>query len=342
MLRVKDLVSVIVPVYNVADFLPQCLNSIKRQMYDNLEIILVDDGSTDGSPAILDEFAKNEKRAKVIHQNNMGVSAARNAGLDIATGKWIAFVDSDDWLERDYIDRMVDAAELHETKFSFCSLSLENGQRGQISILPLKTGKHTAKEAMPYIFTQNGKGSGIYQGLFDREIIEKEKIRFDTNVRRYEDLLFYSLYMPQVNEVAVVNHPLYHFNQTPESIKHKYKVYTLGRADDAEYLYTTFESNLMLYGVDERIYERGLKMAYVDFIIKFAANIWDKKNGAKSKEKHEIIKDFIENYKFHEKIGKYDFGEVNPREKVEISIARSGSEMQLSTYVRGLKLINKK
>ena len=342
MLRPKDKVSVIVPVYNVEDFLPQCLNSIKRQMYDNLEIILIDDGSTDSCPAILDEFAKNESRAVVIHQPNAGVSAARNKGLEKATGKWIAFVDSDDWLERDYIDRMVDAAELHETKFAFCSLSLENGQRGQISILPLKTGKHTAKEAMPYIFTQGGKGSGIYQGLFDREIIEKEKIRFDENVKRYEDILFYSLYMPQVKEVAVVNHPLYHFNQTPESIKHKYKVYTLERAEHAKYLYTTFQSNLMLYGVDEKVYMRGLKMAYVEFIIKFAANIWNKKNPAKSKDKHEIIKEFIKEYKFHEEIKNFDFGETDPREKLEIGIAKSGSELQLSTYVRGLGLINKK
>ena len=91
-----DLVSVIVPVYNVEKHLRDCVDSILAQTYPELEIILVDDGSPDGSPAICDEYAASDPRVRVIHKNNHGVSAVRNTGLDAAEGKWIVFVDSDD------------------------------------------------------------------------------------------------------------------------------------------------------------------------------------------------------------------------------------------------------
>lgn len=94
-------ISIIVPVYNVEPYLRQCLDSIVSQSYQNLEIILVDDGSPDGCPAICDEYARQDNRIQVIHQKNGGVSAARNAGLDAATGDWIGWVDSDDWIEPD-------------------------------------------------------------------------------------------------------------------------------------------------------------------------------------------------------------------------------------------------
>lgn len=95
----QQLISVIVPVYNVEKYLCQCLDSIVSQTWKNLEIVLVDDGSTDGSGHICDEYAKNDSRIIVIHKANGGLSSARNSGLDIATGEYIGFVDSDDWIE---------------------------------------------------------------------------------------------------------------------------------------------------------------------------------------------------------------------------------------------------
>ncbi len=93
------LISVIIPVYNVEDYLERCLESILRQTYTHLEIILVDDGSTDGCPKICDDFQKKDSRIKVIHKENGGLSDARNKGLDIATGAYISFIDSDDWID---------------------------------------------------------------------------------------------------------------------------------------------------------------------------------------------------------------------------------------------------
>lgn len=99
----SDLVSVIVPVYNVEKYLARCLDSIINQTYTNLEIILVDDGSKDSSGQICDEYAAKDQRIKVIHKQNGGLSSARNAGLDIASGSYIEFVDSDDWIDKDTV-----------------------------------------------------------------------------------------------------------------------------------------------------------------------------------------------------------------------------------------------
>lgn len=103
-------ISVIVPVYNIKEYLKKCVDSIGEQTYKNLEIILVDDGSTDGSGAICDEYRETDSRVIVIHQQNSGVSAARNTGVQAATGAYITFVDSDDYLERDMYEKMLEAA----------------------------------------------------------------------------------------------------------------------------------------------------------------------------------------------------------------------------------------
>lgn len=109
----KDLISVIVPVYNVEKYLKQCICSITSQSYDNLEIILVDDGSTDQSGKICDDCAKTDKRIKVIHKKNGGPSSARNVALDVCKGEYIAFVDSDDWVDQDYIKQLYEAIKIN-------------------------------------------------------------------------------------------------------------------------------------------------------------------------------------------------------------------------------------
>jgi glycosyltransferase involved in cell wall biosynthesis len=103
-------ISVIIPVYNVRQYLDQCLNSLAEQTYKNLEIILVDDGSTDGSSEICDSYSEKDERFKVIHQNNAGVSSARNAGLNAVSGEWIMFMDADDWIENDTCEAALNCA----------------------------------------------------------------------------------------------------------------------------------------------------------------------------------------------------------------------------------------
>lgn len=114
------LVSVIVAVYNIEEYLPRCVDSILAQTYEKLEIILVDDGSTDKSGRICDEYAEKDSRIQVIHKKNGGLSDARNAGMDIATGEYIGFVDGDDWIDRDMYRAMYEACEKENAQIAAC------------------------------------------------------------------------------------------------------------------------------------------------------------------------------------------------------------------------------
>lgn len=127
----KKMISIIVPVYNVKDYLQSCVQSIQEQTYQNLEIILVDDGSTDGSGGVCDEIAKKDERIKVIHKINGGLSDARNAGLNISTGDYIGFVDSDDTVEEDMYEILVKNLEKYDAGISCCRYTKvwENGER---------------------------------------------------------------------------------------------------------------------------------------------------------------------------------------------------------------------
>ena len=118
--NLAPLISVIVPVYNVAEYLPECVDSICNQSYKNLEIILVDDGSTDNSGKICDEYAKKDLRIKVIHKENGGLSDARNTGIEIAQGEWISFVDSDDLISNHMYEKMYEAGLIYSASLVCC------------------------------------------------------------------------------------------------------------------------------------------------------------------------------------------------------------------------------
>ena len=117
------LLSVIIPVYNVQEYLGRCLESVIQNTYKNLEIICINDGSTDHSFEILQEYAKKDRRFIVINQKNMGVSAARNTGLEIASGENIAFIDSDDWIHPQYFEILLKMQEICKSDISVCRYS---------------------------------------------------------------------------------------------------------------------------------------------------------------------------------------------------------------------------
>ncbi len=118
----NDLISVIIPIYNVEEYLNQCIESVIKQTYRHLEIILVDDGSPDKCPEICDMWAKKDNRIKVIHKQNGGLSDARNAGIDLSTGKYIAFVDSDDWIMPEMYEKMLHTLENENADICACNI----------------------------------------------------------------------------------------------------------------------------------------------------------------------------------------------------------------------------
>ena len=122
----SPLISIIVPVYNVENFLTRCFESIRTQTYENVEILLIDDGSTDKSGVICDSLAQNDPRVSVIHQNNMGLSEARNTGLNIAKGEFISFIDSDDFIDPTMLETLLELLLQTDTGISMCSIQRVN------------------------------------------------------------------------------------------------------------------------------------------------------------------------------------------------------------------------
>ncbi|MBQ6887390.1 MAG: glycosyltransferase [Lachnospiraceae bacterium] len=168
-----DLISVIVPVYNMEKYLKRCVESILAQEYRQLEIILVDDGSTDNSPAMCDAYAKQDERICVIHKENGGLSDARNAGLAIATGSFIGFVDSDDWIEPEMYKDMYEAAKKHQAEVVVCRYAevypdrVVDGSCNELVVL-------TREEVLNIFICEHPRYkiyNSVWSKLFKREII---------------------------------------------------------------------------------------------------------------------------------------------------------------------------
>lgn len=170
----KELISVIVPVYQVEKYLVRCLESVVNQTYKNLEIILVDDGSTDASGEICDEYAEKDDRIKVIHKENGGLSSARNAGLDIAQGEYIAFVDSDDWIAPDMYQCLYQLLILHpECQIAECGV-IRATDNSKCLVHHLHKYTVLDKDGMfNYFFRVKGEASntGVWKYLIRREIL---------------------------------------------------------------------------------------------------------------------------------------------------------------------------
>ena len=218
--KAQPRISVIVPVFNVARFLEECVTSIINQTICDLQIILIDDGSTDESGAICDRFAECDERIEVIHQANAGVSAARNSGLKEATGKYITFVDSDDILPEDAYEnlmkRMTTQAELimgRMQRLSEHGELLDESRKFNIETIGRKEflTELFEEKYLPYL-------GFLWDKLFLREIIEKNGLSFHTEIALNEDRLFLLQYILQVQTVLLDCHVVYFYRQRCNSV----------------------------------------------------------------------------------------------------------------------------
>ena len=176
-------ISVIVPVYNGEPYLAQCLESILAQDYRNFELILVNDGSTDSSGEICKCYAELDPRIILITQLNAGASSARNAGIKAATGKYIVFVDSDDWVDPDYLSILLN--NMTENGLSVCSISINQMRNDGKFCIAM-----SAEEAQISIFSASGMQGYSCGKMYDRNMIESKNISFDVDITFCEDLLF--------------------------------------------------------------------------------------------------------------------------------------------------------
>ena len=216
----QPLVSVIVPVYNVEAYLAASLESLEKQTYKNLEIILIDDGSTDGGGAMLDDFAKKHKNAKAIHQKNKGLSAARNLGLEKMTGDYVCFLDSDDFLADDAIECMVDAMSKHKVDMVVCTHTerKEDGTLNDFNKGALESGLYEVEEMIGDFLNEKGSNLQVIGRLFPKKFFDK--VRFPVG-EVYEDVAVFAPLMLQCRtKVAFVAEPKYYYNLRANSITH--------------------------------------------------------------------------------------------------------------------------
>ena len=203
-------ISIIVPVYKVEFYLEKCVNSIINQTYKNLEIILVDDGSPDNCGAMCEELAKVDNRIKVIHKENGGLSSARNAGIDIATGEYVAFIDSDDWIEPDFIEVLEKLLTENDADFSVCGMHNEYTEE---STLVRNHKISTSVVELSDIFVQIIDNPLFYgyawNKLFKKDIIAK--IRFDETLLFCEDIDYSVRVADKCQKVAFTSEKLHHY-----------------------------------------------------------------------------------------------------------------------------------
>lgn len=210
----KSLVSVIVPAYNVEAYIETCLRSILAQSHGNLELIVVNDGSTDDSPIIVEAIAKQDSRVRLIHQDNAGVSAARNTGLAAATGEYIVFVDGDDFLAPDYIEYMLDLAA--QTGAEFClskrSFSREGEEQTKNqTVETLSPAQATALLLCPDVFV------GCWNKIYKKELLDRENLRFSTSLFYGEGLSFITTAAQKASCVGVGNRKVYYYRRNNEN-----------------------------------------------------------------------------------------------------------------------------
>ena len=206
----NDLISVIVPVYNMEKYLERCVDSILCQTYKELEIILVDDGSTDASPGMCDEYAKKDARIKVVHKENGGLSDARNAGLGVAVGDYIGYVDSDDWIEDDMYERMYKAcvengAQLCACRYfcEFADRTLSGGSGRAIPLLREELLKIYIGGHDDYIIYNS-----VWSKLFKRELVDGVKF---PKGRNSEDIMYTTRAFCTLKRAVYIDTCLYHY-----------------------------------------------------------------------------------------------------------------------------------
>ncbi len=207
----REVVSIIIPVYNVEKYLEKCINSVLEQTFKDIKIILVDDGSTDKSPDICDKYSKKDERVCVIHKKNQGVSEARNTGINNANGKYVIFIDSDDCIDKDLVDKYIQLMERKKADFLLNRYRVIDNQNVRDCIEFYKTGSITREQAFNFLFCQHGVFGSVWCKMFVLDVIKKNNLKFDASTRIAEDLLFNAQYMKFANSIVYINEPKYSY-----------------------------------------------------------------------------------------------------------------------------------
>lgn len=215
-------ISVVVPIYNLSKFLPRCFESLLKQTIDNYEIILVDDGSTDDSGTLCDQYHNEYKEfVRCIHKRNGGLSSARNAGIDAANGKYIIFPDPDDWVEPDYLEKLL-LLQLRESVDLVCTgYKVEFDSKSVLANLGQQYRTMSKEKAQLSLLISGGMGGFAWNKLYHLDIIRREKLYFLDDVGTTEDLDFAFRYIQHCSMVCFApDVRTYHYYQHKNAATH--------------------------------------------------------------------------------------------------------------------------
>ena len=248
-------VSVIVPVYNAEEFLRRCVDSVLKQTYDNIELILINDGSADKSGVICDTYAEKDCRVRVVHQKNMGVSAARNAGIDLSTGDYLQFVDSDDYVDGNMTDTLVSAIERNSASLVICGYKMIDAANRECiqSNYSEKEGLYSFSEILN-IFDDlclNLVINTTWNKMYQAQIIKENSILFENNLDFGEDLSFNLEVIKKGISFEIISECLYN-----------YIIYNNGNTLTNKKRENKYEIRKMLFEKQLALYENASQYSY--------------------------------------------------------------------------------
>ncbi len=306
----QQLITIIVPIYNAENSLERCIQSILNQTYKNMQIILINDGSTDNSERICQKYKEIDKRIEVITQRNSGVSHARNIGIKNSKGKYIGFVDADDFIEEEMFETLVKSIE--DVDIAICNyeriMPLEDNKEENIK--NIKNQLLSRKELLEKIQGKNYFQGFLWNKIYKKEIIDKYEITFKEEITICEDLLFNCQYISKINKGRYIDKKLYNY------------VYYSNSAYNGEYN-EKWESVLDAYKQIFNIYhQEGLDECIQLYWSYLIANF-----DLQQKMKISKINDKIQNLKIKDNIKKYFYlvvksKEINKKEKMKLYIKR--------------------
>lgn len=229
-MKQQPLISVVVPVYNVEEYLNQCVDSILDQTYKNLEVILINDGSKDNGGKICDAYAEKDARVKVIHQTNKGLSGARNSGLELVSGEYLAFVDSDDWIEPNMFSRLTELLQENNLDIVECGIAKSNVKKQAKKDVQLTI--ETYEEALKRIIKNNQYS--VWRRIYKTSLVKDYRF---LEGKTSEDVYFTIDNLKKVDRIGVYLMPFYNYRYNPTSItKSPYSLKKFDSLDAGFYL----------------------------------------------------------------------------------------------------------
>jgi glycosyltransferase involved in cell wall biosynthesis len=269
-----DKISIIIPVYNVEQYVAKCLDSVLNQSYSNLEVLLINDGSTDGSANICNEYVVKDTRIRLFHQENRGLSAALNVGLEHFTGDYLGFVDSDDWVEPEMFETLYKNIKNRNTQISVCSFFTDKDTTStpMLNKEQIQDGEISVKDMVLYPLKRddyNGFCGYVWNKLYSAEAVRASKIRFAENIKYGMDLIFYTtLVLSQKCKGVYTDIPLCHYLQRDSAIS-KSKSYAI--KEDILTVYKEIERLLNDHGyADVSYWARGFYCYHAGVIANIA------------------------------------------------------------------------